>query len=150
MFPISLSHFLLSFARLLFSLPPEALVGLQCTFALLKGITSSLAQRLKGLMHIAKLNYHPLASFPHGVPPHRCDLTRSLTKKKRKEKKASFCDLRCFHEFYHLCLVEHSVFVVPIWSQKLLRCSSNTPPNTTEVFSETSSLLTDRGGLVVT
>lgn len=78
-FPIFLSHFLLSFARLLFSLPPEALVGLQCAFALLQGITSSLAQHLKGPTHTAKSNY--LASFPHGVPPHRCDLTRSLTKK---------------------------------------------------------------------
>lgn len=57
MFPISLSHFLLSFARFLFSLPPEALVGSQCTFVLLKGITSGLAQHLKGLIHIVKLNY---------------------------------------------------------------------------------------------
>lgn len=55
MFPIALSHFLSSFARLLFSLPPEVLLGLQCTFALLKAITSSLAQCLKGLTYRAKL-----------------------------------------------------------------------------------------------
>lgn len=80
MFPIALSHFLSSFARLFIFPSPRS------TSRLAMYICPSKGNRIKSCTmperaNTAELNYRPLASFPHRVAPHRCDLTRSPTQR---------------------------------------------------------------------
>jgi len=98
-FPISLSHFLLSFARLFPS--PRSTNRLATYVCLSKGDYIKPCTTLERANAHRQIQLRSPGIISRKVPPHRRDLTRSLTKKRRKEQKASFCDLRCFRAFFH-------------------------------------------------